>query len=699
MKQRFSAILFFLAGALLHAQVWTLDGPASRHSHTAVYDSVSAQMIIFGGQSTSTGTGLNDVWLGVTGTNQNDSFTQLSPIGTAPQGRYGHVAAYDSTNNRMMVFGGGLGSPSPCANDVWILDHANGRNGVPAWIAESPTGTAPAARVYSAGAYDPNTNSLIVFGGGNCSNAYLNDVWVLSGANGEQGTPVWKKVATAGVAPSKRESASAIYDSVNNILTLFGGDAGAGPFNDVWTLSNANGTGGTAVWTKLVPTGTPPKARTGASANYDTVNNRMIIFGGANKTSTLPDTWVLTSPNGIGTPSWVQVVSQGTSPSVAYHSAAYSQSLNQLYVFAGSSSASKLSTNSHAFTLTSANGISSTAPKWVLGGPAVRYSQAGYYDAAINSVFLWGGQHSKSNINFGDYWQASGVIGSSNLKWKLISSKGGAPSARFGMTGLFDSAGDHLMVFGGSTGVCQNDYHVLQHADVQGGSPTWATITAAGTLPLPRVLHSSAYDAVTNTMMVFGGFDCVSTYYNDVWILSNANDVGGQPTWTQLFPDGDPPSVRESSSMIYDPTSNSLIVYGGDSGGAPVGDIWILSNANGQGGTPVWTQMWPMNSGPVDRSGHTATYDAVNNIMTVYGGFDGINILGDVWMLSGANGVTGTATWTQGVSGQPRRFASSMYDPVSNEMITFGGTSAVVPLVPESDLYTLTDANGLPRRK
>jgi len=267
------------------------------------------------------------------------------------------------------------------------------------------------------------------------------------------------------------------------------------------------------------------------------------------------------------------------------------------------------------------------------------------------------------------------------------------------MAGAYDAGSDRLMIFGGSTGVCQNDYHVLQHADVQGGSPTWSNITAAGTLPLARVLHASAYDATTNTLMIFGGFDCVSTYFNDIWILSNANNVSGQPTWTLLQPAGQPPSIRESSTAIYDPTSNSLIVYGGDSGGAPVGDIWILSNANGQGGAPAWTQMFPMNQGPSDRSGHTATYDVVNNIMTIYGGFDGVNILGEVWTLSGANGTTGTATWTQSVTGQPRRFASSVYDPVSNVMVTFGGTSAVAPLVPAADVYTLTDANGLPPRK
>jgi len=287
------------------------------------------------------------------------------------------------------------------------------------------------------------------------------------------------------------------------------------------------------------------------------------------------------------------------------------------------------------------------------------------------------------------------VIGSSNLNWKLQATKSGAPSARYGHTGLYDSSSNRMMIFGGSTGTCQNDYHVLQHANNQGGSPTWLAITAAGTAPSPRALQAAAYDSATNTIMVFGGWDCGTNYFNDIWILTNANDLNGLPSWKQLSPAGTPPSGRESSTAVYDPASNSLIVYGGDSGNTLFGDLWILSNANGQGGTPTWTQMFPLSGGPVARSGHTAIYDSVNNIMTIYGGFDGIHILGDVWRLSGANGQAGSASWTAGPSGEARRLHSSAYDPASNTMITFGGSTSITPLVPSADLDTLSDANGL----
>ncbi len=690
-------LLMFLGSTFLNAQVWTLSGPQSRHSHSAVFDPTSGQMIIFGGQVTSSDTDLNDVWVGVATATQDDGFSQVVPTGTLPPGRYGHASTYDPNTNRMTVFGGALGNPSPCANDLWILDGANGI-GKANWLSITASGTLPAARAYHAAVYDPTTDSMIVFGGSNCSTGYFNDVWVLSSANGEGGTPTWTHLSPSGTPPAARESASSVYDSVNNIMTIYGGDAGGAGLGDTWVLSHANGTGGTPEWTKLSPSGTAPSARTGQSATYDPSTDRMTVFGGIANGLTLSDSWVLTSANGIGHPAWSLIPVTGTAPSVAYHSAVYDQALNEAYVFAGTSSADKLTTNSHAFTLYGANGITKTGSRWILGGPAVRYSQSAFYDTATNSLFVFGGQHAQTNIDFSDYWQASNVIGSSNLKWTVLSPKGSHPSARFGHTGLFDSGSDRLMVFGGATGFpapCVNDYHVLEHANTQGGSLTWLAVTPSGTAPPVRALHASVYDSVTNTLIIFGGYNCKTTYYNDVWVLKDANDVTGTPSWTQLAPTGTPPSVRESSSAVYNSTFNTLIVFGGDAGGTTrYGDIWLLSNANGTGGTPKWTQLIPSGHGPGARSGQSATYDSINDRMTIYGGYNG-HVLDDVWFLSGASGQHGTATWTQGTVGQPRRFQSSVYDSTVNQMITFGGQTNTNPLNPSSDIYTLTNANGL----
>jgi hypothetical protein len=61
-----------------------------------------------------------------------------------------------------------------------------------------------------------------------------------------------------------------VYDSSNNIMSVFGGENAtvSADTNGVWTLSNANGLGGTPQWTNIVPdgaAGSPPQ-RLGHSA-------------------------------------------------------------------------------------------------------------------------------------------------------------------------------------------------------------------------------------------------------------------------------------------------------------------------------------------------------------------------------------------------------------------------------------------------
>ncbi len=88
----------------------------------------------------------------------------------------------------------------------------------------------------------------------------------------------------------------------------------------------------------------------------------------------------------------------------------------------------------------------------------------------------------------------------------------------------------------------------------QATTPAWTQITAPGgtttggpVAPAKRLLTSATYDPGTNRMIVFGGtsqdFGNL-TGYNDVWVLTNADGTGGTPTWIQLRPAGTPPAAR-----------------------------------------------------------------------------------------------------------------------------------------------------------
>ncbi len=688
---------------VVSAPTWSQEGPVARFAHSTVFDPTTQQMVIFGGQQPDTSTNLNDVWLAATTLTPSATLTYSAvlPTGTAPSPRFGHVATYDQNSNRMTLFGGGEGLPGPCAHDVWILDGANGQTGTSTWLPMTPSGTAPNARVHHTGVYDPGSNTLTVFGGNDCGSGFFNDVWVLSNANGEGGTPTWTQLHPSGSLPPARESSTAIYDSTSHIMTIYGGDAGGAALGDVWVLSNANGQG-TPAWNQLSPTGTAPPPRSGHSAVYDTSSDRMSVFGGLDGTLSLADSWILTFANGLGgAPAWIQLSVQGTAPNVQFHSAVYDPTSNSMYVFAGTSSGAKLQTSNHMFTLTEANGVQSGNSQWFIAGPPVRYSQSAFYDSSTGSLFVFGGQHS-FNINFNDYERDSGVIASSNAAWTKLTVTGPAPAARFGHTGLYDSASNRMMVFGGGLGgpgPCANDYWILKQANAVGGTPTWTSVSPSGSAPAPRMRHSSVYDTATNSLIIFGGFDCTSTYFNDVWRLSNANDSTGTPAWTHVVPSGTPPSARQASAAVYDAATNSLILFGGGAGASVFSDVWVLSNANGSGGAPTWTQLTVASSGPAARTGHSAVYDSQNSRMIIYGGVSGSAVFDDTWILSDANGVGGTPTWTQltpVTPGPPRYDHSAVYDPVSNQMTIFGGVITTNPLSPDANVFSLSDANGLP---
>ena len=347
------------------AQSWNASGPRLRGNHSAVLDTSTNRMIVFGGFpfDTNSTQNLNDVWRLNGAGGLGLSWVQVKPKGTQPAPRWGHSAAYDPGSNRMIVFGGAEGRSSPCANDVWILTNANGSGGAPAWSQLSPAGGPPAARTTQGGVYDPTTNTLIIYGGQDCGSTVFGDVWILSNANGIGGTPTWTQLSPSGGGPGPREAVgqSVIYDSTTNELILFAGQPpnGGNPFNDVWVLSNANGSGGTPSWTQLSPTGTPPAARAGTSATYDPTTNRMIIFGGASS-SFLGDAWILFHANGLGgTPVWASIVSSSVNfpgPREG-HTAVYNPSTNKMTIFGGQiASAPNLGTND-VFVLRHANGI------------------------------------------------------------------------------------------------------------------------------------------------------------------------------------------------------------------------------------------------------------------------------------------------------------------------------------------------------
>jgi hypothetical protein len=242
---------------------------------------------------------------GVSGT---PAWTQLSPTGGPPTARGQQVAFYDPASNSMTIFGG-ADANSDELTDVWVLRHANGLGGTPAWVQLTTAGGPPPGNG-AAATYDPASNVMTVFGGLSAAPAYVttNAVWALSNANGLNGsTSKWTRLIANGAAgsPPPRAFGNAVYDPASNRMIAFGGgtfttsNLTEKTFNQTWVLSNANGNGGTPAWTQLAPGGQLPAARSQGSAVFDTANNRMIVFGGLGYEGVFYSVWLLTDATGL----------------------------------------------------------------------------------------------------------------------------------------------------------------------------------------------------------------------------------------------------------------------------------------------------------------------------------------------------------------------------------------------------------------
>lgn len=204
---------------------WTqrADGPTKRAWATGVWDSVHNQMIMFGGYDHSTDSALGDTWAYVPST---DTWVRKAD---GPGARHAHMAVWNSRDNTMIVFGGRSLTYGEYGwwTDTWIYDPGKDQ-----WYqkADIPSPLAQASAVW-----DPLHNVVIVFGGETAqdsSNVPAGETWIYDPALDK-----WIVLDTETQPPARNWlQAVHVWDSLNNQMILFGGNAATGYLNDLWTL-------------------------------------------------------------------------------------------------------------------------------------------------------------------------------------------------------------------------------------------------------------------------------------------------------------------------------------------------------------------------------------------------------------------------------------------------------------------------------
>lgn len=230
-------------------------------------------------------------------------------------------------------------------------------------------------------------------------------------------------------------------------------------------------------------------------------------------------------------------------------------------------------------------------------GPSPRADAATTYDARDGYSLLFGGREG-SWLELNDSWvYAAGL-------WNKVPTAS-SPSARYGASMVYDSRDGNVLLFGGVTGAGISS----ETWRYSGG--TWSQLTQAPSPP-GRAFASMCYDAADAAVVLFGGYDnSIGGDKSDTWEY-----VGGN--WTQVG-GGLTPNPRSDAGMAFDPTTGSVVLFGGESLDAAgffrvYNDTWSFAHG-------TWTNLTGgLGASPSARSDPAISYAVNSNGLLLFGG-------------------------------------------------------------------------------
>ncbi len=387
------------------AQIIPTNKPAALSGHAMAYDDIRGKVILFGGTSfydnashTNQETwGWDGVdWLQVKGSaGTTCAGSCVCTIDTCPSARRGHAMAYDSSREKVLLFGG-----SEATEGAWEWDGMN-------WTQLNSV-IKPSARYSPAMAYDRARKKVMMFGGV-YAGSNKNETWEWDGTNWKQKNPATK--------PSARNDHAMIYDSGRNKVVLFGGEG----LNDTWEWDGTN-------WMQINPTN-EPSALSGHALAYDSVREKTVLFGGVDA-----QTWEWDGTN------WTQKNPANKPSARSGHAMAYDRTRSKVVLFGGS------------------NGASSNNETWVWDGtnwiqmnpvdkPSVRTGHAMLFGNIHEKIILFGGS---DGLYYDDTWEWDGT------NWTQMN-PASKPDGRSAHAMTYDSSRAQALLYGGFTGAVFSD--------------------------------------------------------------------------------------------------------------------------------------------------------------------------------------------------------------------------------------------------
>lgn len=215
--------------SLRHAEVAPLGAAPGSYTGAFVYDSKRQRWLSLCGADSKA----FEMSCRVDAFTEGAGFRPIVTTGKEPDGRYGFHYAYDEETDRVVLFGGQVGTENDSqANDTWALELAE----EPArWVALVPSQKGPTKRRNGAFVLDPIGHRLLVWGGTPDGRVSVPGLQSLSL---DRGAEAWSELAVPAEVPV-RTSGLAIHDPAGQRVVMGFGN-GKAIYRDLWALDVAN---------------------------------------------------------------------------------------------------------------------------------------------------------------------------------------------------------------------------------------------------------------------------------------------------------------------------------------------------------------------------------------------------------------------------------------------------------------------------
>lgn len=318
--------------------------------------------------------------------------------------------------------------------------------------------------------------------------------------------------------------------------------------------------------------------RTGFSAVYDSLNKQMIIFGGSAQKGVLSDTWVLnieplqdnfpTGPSAAKASlkkEWENLKLKKHPPARMYHGAIFDPVHNQMIVYAGYGEMGQQLADIWAFDVIKKEWNEIKAQG---NNPPARRNHGVMY-LENNKMAIFGGVGNQGLLS--DVW----LFDIEKKEWEEIKSEETPPLIHWG-SATYDLTKKQIIILA-------NQMSMLSHTWIFNiEKKKWNEIETENA-PTARDGYSVIYDPINKQMLVFGGYERIEGKGGRERHLSEILTLTPETNkWEEIdiaeSPEGEDekPPARCWHCAIYDSTNKQMIVFGGTGENGLLLDVWAF---------------------------------------------------------------------------------------------------------------------------